>query len=293
MNVVVERTDPKDYPNQDVYAVIGHPVAHSKSPIIHENFAQQTGCAIHYGRIFSELDEFKNTVNTFFARGGKGLNITVPFKLQAFEMAEVKTSRAQLAQAVNVLWMHDGQLWGDNTDGVGLTRDLHRLLEKQGLTLMGAQVLILGAGGAAQGAIPLLQEAGVSNLVVANRTHSKAVELAQQFPGLNAKTLDELVTLNPIIKFDLIINATATGLGDSSPISIDVLKVITHPKTLAYDMVYGKETCFMRDAKSLGIHAVDGLGMLVEQAAEAFMIWRKPSCSLDVDLANAAVRASY
>ena len=293
MNAAIDRIDPADYPNQDVYAVIGHPIAHSKSPVIHKNFAQQTGESIHYGRIFSELDEFRDTVNIFFAHGGKGLNITVPFKLQAFEMAERKTPRAQLAQAVNVLWMRDGQLWGDNTDGVGLTRDLQRLMARQGENLRGAKVLILGAGGAAQGVIPLLQEVGVSDLVVTNRTHSKALEIAQQYDGLRAMTLDEIIGSNPIVKFDLIINATATGLGDSSPISTDVLKVIAHPKTLAYDMVYGKETRFMKDAQALSIHAVDGLGMLVEQAAEAFMIWRQPTQPLDIDAAIAAVRASY
>jgi shikimate dehydrogenase len=293
MNVLVDRTDPADYPNQDVYAVIGHPIAHSKSPVIHENFAQQTGELIHYGRIFSELGDFKNTVNTFFAHGGKGLNVTVPFKLQAFDMADIKTPRAQLAQAVNVLWMRGGQLFGDNTDGLGLIRDLQRLLAHQGSSLNGAKVLILGAGGAAQGVIPLLQEAKVSDLVIANRTHSKALELAHQFPGLTAKTLDELIAAHPIIQFDLIINATATGLGDSSPISIDALTVMIHPKTLAYDMVYGKETRFIKDAKSLSIHTVDGLGMLVEQAAEAFMIWRNPTHSLDIDAAIAAVRSSY
>ena len=154
-----DQVNPQNHPGKDVYAVIGNPIAHSKSPIIHAFFAKQTNQAIHYGRIFSELNSFKETANQFFADGGKGLNITVPFKLEAYELAQKKTARAELAKAANVLWCKDGQLWCDNTDGVGLTRDLQRLLKRQQSSLKNAKVLILGAGGAAQGVIdPLMVE---------------------------------------------------------------------------------------------------------------------------------------
>jgi shikimate dehydrogenase len=298
---MTDQVNPKDYPGKDVYAVIGNPIAHSKSPLIHEFFAKQTQQAIHYGRIFSELDDFKKTTEEFFERGGKGLNVTIPFKLQAYELAQHKTSRAQSAQAANMLWVKDGQLWCDNSDGEGLTRDLRRLLkQRSGAVLSGIKVLILGAGGAAQGVIEPLMAAGVASITVFNRTHEKAETLAKQFSGLAAGAKVNLTAV-PLAElkngsYDLIINATATGLSNESPIAKDILKAIIHPDTLAYDMVYGKETCFMQDAKALGIQAVDGLGMLVEQAALAFETWRKldlEKTPLDINGAIAAVRASY
>ena len=303
---MIDQVNPKDYPGKDVYAVIGNPIAHSKSPLIHEFFAKQTNQAIHYGRIFSELNDFKKTIQEFFERGGKGLNVTIPFKLQAYELAQHKTPRAQSAQAANMLWVENGQWWCDNSDGEGLTRDLRRLLKQRNASLSGIHVLILGAGGAAQGVIEPLIGAGVASISIANRTHEKAEALAQQFSGvasaakvnLKAVSLIELSDphTQPHATYDLIINATATGLSDASPISIDVLKAIIHPDALAYDMVYGKETCFMQDAKALGIAAADGLGMLVEQAALAFETWRKldlQKTPLDINSALAVVRASY
>ena len=305
---MTDQVNPKDYPGKDVYAVIGNPIAHSKSPLIHEVFAKQTNQAIHYGRIFSELNDFKKTTQEFFECGGKGLNVTIPFKLQAYELAQHKTPRAQSAKAANMLWMENGQLWCDNSDGEGLTRDLRRLLKQRSseAALKGIKVLILGAGGASQGVIEPLMGAGVASISIANRTHEKAEALVQQFSGvatkaqmnLKAISLVELSDPNtqPHATYDLIINATATGLGDASPISKDVLKAIIHPDTLAYDMVYGKETCFMQDAKALGIAAADGLGMLVEQAALAFETWRKldpQKTPLDINGALASVRASY
>jgi shikimate dehydrogenase len=297
---MTDQVNPKNYPDKDVYAVIGNPIAHSKSPLIHEFFAKQTQQAIHYGRIFSELDDFKKTTEEFFERGGKGLNVTIPFKLQAYELAQHKTPRSQSAQAANMLWVENGQLWCDNSDGEGLTRDLRRLLKQQsGATLNGIKVLILGAGGAAQGVIEPLMGAGVAGITVFNRTHEKAEALVKQFSGLAAAKVDlKAVPLAELKNgsYDLIINATATGLSNESPIAKDVLKVIIHPDTLAYDMVYGKETCFMQDAKALGIKAVDGLGMLVEQAGLAFETWRKldlEKTPLDINGAIAAVRASY
>ncbi len=297
---MTDQVNPKDYPGKDVYAVIGNPISHSKSPLIHELFAKQTNQAIHYGRIFSELGDFKKTTQEFFERGGKGLNVTIPFKLQAYELAQHKTPRAQSAQAANMLWLENGQWWCDNSDGEGLTRDLRRLLKQHGSSLSGTHVLLLGAGGAAQGVIEPLMGAGVASISIANRTHEKAEALVQQFSGLasiakvNLKALPMAELKNG--SYDLIINATATGLSDASPIPKDVLKAIIHPNTLAYDMVYGKETCFMQDAKALGIAAADGLGMLVEQAALAFETWRKldpQKTSLDINAAIAAVRASY
>jgi shikimate dehydrogenase len=205
-----------------------------------------------------------------------------------------------------MLWVENGQWWCDNSDGEGLTRDLRRLLKQRNASLSGIHVLILGAGGAAQGVIEPLIGAGVASISIANRTHEKAEALAQQFSGvafaakvnLKAVSLIELSDphTQPHATYDLIINATATGLSDASPISIDVLKAIIHPDALAYDMVYGKETCFMQDAKALGITAADGLGMLVEQAALAFETWRKldlQKTPLDINSALAVVRASY
>lgn len=298
---MTDQVNPQDYPGKDVYAVIGNPIAHSKSPLIHEVFAKQTQQAIHYGRIFSELDDFKKTTQEFFERGGKGLNVTIPFKLEAYELAQHKTPRAQSAQAANMLWLENGQLWCDNFDGEGLTRDLRRLLKQcSGAALNGINVLILGAGGAAQGVMEPLMGAGVASVTVFNRTHEKAEALVKQFTELAFKDKVHLKAL-PLSElkngsYDLIINATATGLSNESPIAKDVLKAIIHPDTLAYDMVYGKETCFMQDAKALGVQAVDGLGMLVEQAALAFETWRQldlEKTPLDINGAITTVRASY
>jgi shikimate dehydrogenase len=199
-----------------------------------------------------------------------------------------------------MLWVENGQWWCDNSDGEGLTRDLRRLLKQRGASLSGIHVLLLGAGGAAQGVIEPLMDTGVASITVFNRTHEKAEALVKQFTelasvakvNLKAAPLAELKNGS----YDLIINATATGLSGVSPITKDVLRSIIHPATLAYDMVYGKETSFMRDAKALGIEAIDGLGMLVEQAALAFETWRKldlQKTPLDINGAIAAVRASY
>ena len=298
----IDQVDPGQYPGKDVYAVIGHPISHSKSPIIHTFFAKQTNQAVHYGRIFSELNAFKETAREFFAKGGKGLNITVPFKLEAYELAQKKTDRAKAAKAANVLWLKDGELWADNTDGVGLTRDLQRLLRSQQSSLNNAKVLILGAGGAAQGVIDPLIAEKVALITIANRTHTKALQVVDQFKqsAVASQVVLQAIDIQKLDEghqtFNLIINATATGLGDTSPISKELLKAISHTKTLAYDMVYGKDTQFMRDAKELGLMASDGLGMLVEQAALAFETWRHLKSSdspLDIDGAIAAVRATY
>jgi shikimate dehydrogenase len=291
MDTIKHQLNPQDHPGQDVYGVIGHPIAHSQSPVIHQFFAGQVKDSIYYGRIFSELDAFKETVTQFFERGGKGLNITVPFKLEAFKLAKKRTARAEIAKAANVLWLKDGELWCDNTDGIGFVRDLERLLHQQNIKPVTAKVLILGAGGAAQGVIAPLMNLGVIDISIANRTFIKVQELAKQFQGLKPISIEELE--HQSTQFDLILNATATGLGDSSPISLDLLKKITHPQTIAYDMVYGKETKFLKDSESLGLLAIDGLGMLVEQAADAFITWRSPSQALDIQGALNAVRTGY
>jgi shikimate dehydrogenase len=291
MDTIKHQLNPKDHQGLDVYGVVGQPIAHSQSPMIHQFFSEQIKDPIHYGKIFSELDSFKATVDQFFERGGKGLNITVPFKLEAFELAQKRTARAEIAKAANVLWLKDGILWCDNTDGIGFVRDLERLLHQQNIKPATAKVLILGAGGAAQGVIDPLMNLGINDISITNRTFAKAQELAKQFQGLQPISMEELEHHSS--QFDLILNATATGLGDSSPIGLDLLKKMTHPQTIAYDMVYGKATKFLKDAESLDLLAVDGLGMLVEQAADAFITWRSPSQALDIQGALNAVRASY
>ena len=281
---------PKDFPNQDVYAVIGNPIEHSKSPLIQAEFARQTGDkSFVYGRILAPLDQFQRTVEDFFANRGKGLNVTVPFKLEAFQMATHKSEAAVIAQAANVLYLKDGQLCCDNTDGVGLCNDLNRLLQKLGKHLQGARVLLLGAGGAAQGVIHPLLQARVEQIFIWNRTHAKAQQLHAIFPDVEPLTSDELLTQAP---FDLIINATASGLSNISPISSNTLRAIVSQKTIVYDMVYGQQTPFMKDAQSLGLQAFDGLGMLVEQAAQSYRIWRGVNHTLNIEQTLQLVRSA-
>jgi shikimate dehydrogenase len=246
----------------DRYAVIGNPVAHSKSPWIHAEFARAIGADIEYGRIEAPLDGFAQAVERFRAGGGKGLNVTLPFKREAFRCCQRVSERARLAQAVNTVVLDEG--FGDNTDGVGLVRDLSQNLQ---LELKDKSVLLLGAGGAAQGVIGALLEAHIARLVIANRTVSKAKALAERFAGVSACGYDALAGQF----FDLVINATSAGLADeSTPLANEILG----KGSLAYDMVYGRETPFLAAARRAGARACDGLGMLVEQAAESFFIWR-------------------
>ena len=254
----------------DHYAVIGNPVAHSKSPLIHAAFARAQSQTISYQRLFSELNAFVPTVQAFRARGAKGLNVTVPFKLEAFAFADALTERAQQAGAVNVLAFDGDRIRGDNTDGVGLVRDI---VANLGHEVQGKRVLLLGAGGAARGAVvPLLQEAPQS-LTIANRSADKARALVTQFAAyagactLNAHGYAALAGQ----QIDIIINATSAGLNDSMP---DLPDGLYATGSLAYDMVYGRETPFMKHARAAGVTVADGLGMLVEQAAESFLIWR-------------------
>jgi len=246
----------------DRYAIIGNPVAHSQSPQIHAEFARATGQDIDYARLEAPLDAFAQTVERWRSEGGKGLNVTLPFKHQAYRLCTQVSARARVAQAVNTMRFHDS--FGDNTDGVGLVRDLSQNL---GLALGGKSVLLLGAGGAAQGVVGALREAGVARLVVANRTVSRAKGLAERFPGTLACGYEALATE----RFDVVVNATSASLGgEAPPVPAEVLK----SATLAYDMVYGRDTPFLAAARRAGARACDGLGMLVEQAAESFFIWR-------------------
>lgn len=281
-------TDPTQFMGMDVYAVAGNPIGHSKSPLIHQKFAAQSQQKIHYGRLQPELGEFERVAKTFFAAGGKGMNVTVPFKLDAQAFADVLTPRAKLAGAVNTLRLEDGKIFGDNTDGAGLVRDLLA----QGITLNGASILLLGAGGAARGVIGPLLEQSPKCLVIANRSSAKAEELVKLFAELaaahdvaiEARTISTLEdSAKTSHSFDLVINATAAGLRDESPLSDLAVKNILTPQSFGYDMVYGKVTAFMQQALHRGARVSDGLGMLVEQAADAFLIWRGAELGQSID----------
>ena len=251
----------------DRYAVIGNPISHSKSPLIHTLFAEQTGQDMSYEAIEAPLEGFAATVQRLRAEGYLGCNVTVPFKFEAFALCDQLSSRAREAKAVNTLLFRDGEILGTNTDGVGLLTDIEKNL---GFKLMWKDALLLGAGGAAAGVVWPLFNAGVG-VVIANRTIAKAQLLAEEFTGsgtVYARRYDELAGK----QFDLVINATSSSLSDELPPLPDGL---FKPGALAYDMMNGRETPFMAFARSHGAAVVaDGLGMLAEQAAEAFYLWR-------------------
>ncbi len=256
----------------DRYAVMGNPIEHSLSPMIHHAFAKQVQELIHYEKIKVPLDGLAEAISSFFAEGGKGLNITVPFKQEAYNLCCHLTDRAQQANAVNTLyWNEDQQLCGDNTDGTGLLRDLTQNLSQ---ILAEQRILILGAGGAVRGILGpfLFNSQGSAEILILNRTYSKAALLAEQFQHLGniyALPIDQA----PKKAFDLIINATSSGLSGEAPL---LLPEWIAPHTLCYDMVYGNQlTPFLQAAAQQGVQRkYDGLGMLVEQAAEAFCLWR-------------------
>ena len=256
----------------DRYALIGHPVAHSKSPAIHAAFAAQTGQAMTYARILAPLDGFADTVRAFINEGGRGMNVTVPFKLEAFALADHLSPRARAAGAVNTLSFRADGIHGDNTDGVGLVRDLVANLD---CPLAGRRVLLLGAGGAARGALQPLLQAGPARLHLANRTATKAHELAGHFTHLAGSVAFSAGGFDDIGSdaFDVVINATSASLSAAAP---DIPASVYAPGALAYDMMYGLEpTAFLRAALAAGAaRTADGVGMLVEQAAESFLIWR-------------------
>ena len=255
----------------DRYAVIGNPVAHSKSPLIHAQFARDTGQDMSYEAIFAELDAFEATVERFRAQGGRGLNVTLPFKHRAYAIAQKRSARAEHAQAVNTLVLGGGPSYGDNTDGVGLARDL---VSNLGCALRGRRVLLMGAGGASYGVCAQLLDEAPASLTVANRTVSKAADLRDHFreihPRANvlaAAAYGELAGES----FDVVINATSAGLAGDMPA---LPAGIFASGALAYDMVYGRSTPFLEFAARQGARCADGLGMLVEQAAESFHVWR-------------------
>ena len=252
----------------DRYAVIGNPIAHSKSPQIHAAFARATGQDLSYERIEAPLDRFPETIDAFVRAGGRGLNVTMPFKEQAFALSTTRSPRAELAGAVNTLARRDDRWHGDNTDGVGLVRDLTYNLD---LAIEGRSVLILGAGGASRGVIGPLLGQQPARLCVANRTVARAEALGDAFAALG--TLEACAPEALSESFDLVVNATPWESGRDAPRWPDV---IIGRRTFAYDMVYADEpTAFVRWARARGAAvACDGLGMLVEQAAESFLLWR-------------------
>ncbi len=251
----------------DRYAVIGNPVAHSKSPEIHALFAAGTGQDVEYGRLLAPLDGFQETVRKFIDQGGKGLNVTVPFKFDAFNLATELTPRARMAGAVNTLAFREGVIVGDNTDGAGLVADI---TVNAGISLLNSRILLLGAGGAAYGVmLPLLEQKPVY-IHIANRSLEKAEELAKQFSDFgntSAFAYDELKE-----SYDIVINATSAGLSNAMP---PVSGNIFADGALALDMVYAdKPTPFLQFAQQCKVKGRDGFGMLVEQAAESFFVWR-------------------
>ena len=252
----------------DRYGVFGNPIAHSKSPLIHRLFAEQTGQALTYEALLAPLDDFAGFARAFF-RNGLGGNVTVPFKEEAFRLADTLTARAQRAGAVNTLKkLDDGRLLGDNTDGAGLVRDL---THNAGVALRGQRILILGAGGAVRGILePFLAERP-AELLIANRTPAKAEALAEVFADLGPLRACGFDYAGE--PFDLIVNGTSSSLaGDVPPIDPHLIRP---GHTLCYDMMYGaRPTAFNQWAADHGAVTRDGLGMLVEQAAEAFFLWR-------------------
>lgn len=249
----------------DQYAVFGNPIAHSKSPMIHSHFALKTQQELTYTTILGDDLAFEQQVRDFFLAGGKGLNVTMPFKERAFAMCQVLSKRAQLAGAVNTLMMgKNGQLFGDTTDGVGMVRDI-TLNHNQ--PIKSKRLLIIGAGGAVRGVLqPLLEEAP-SSVTIVNRTVEKAHRLAEQF-GCVASSFEDLTG-----SFDMIINGSAASMSGSLP---PLKNELIGEQTWCYDMAYAKETTvFLEWAFKLGAQGADGLGMLVGQAAESFYLWRQ------------------
>ena len=253
----------------DRYAVMGHPIAHSRSPFIHRRFAAETREPVAYDALLVEPGEFRTAVERFRAEGGRGLNVTIPFKEEAFALAARRSERAERAGAVNTLWFEGTEVCGDNTDGIGLVRDLTRNLA---VDVQARSVLLLGAGGAARGVIGPLLDESPRRLVIANRTASRAAELARRFAAqgpVSAVALDGLAA----DAFDLVVNATAASLaGDLPPLPRGTLRA----GGVAYDTAYAAQpTPFVRWGAAEGAAvATDGLGMLVEQAAESFRLWR-------------------
>ena len=252
----------------DRYAVIGNPVAHSRSPEIHAAFARECGADIQYDRLLASATGFVQTVEAFRKDGASGANVTLPFKLEAFSYANACTSRAERGKSVNTLRFDKNRIVGDNTDGVGLCRDI---VGNIGQPLQGARILLIGAGGAARAVVGALLDCKPENLTITNRTAEKAQAIADEFNAGNVFCAVGLAALTSR-RFDVLINATSASLAESLP---PVPGTCFDTNALAYEMMYGKGlTPFLNLAASNGARTADGLGMLVEQAAEAFYCWR-------------------
>ncbi|MDD5579971.1 MAG: shikimate dehydrogenase [Methylobacter sp.] len=269
---------------KDRYAVFGQPIAHSKSPVIHQIFARQTGQSLEYTAQEVPAELFSTAAKIFFSQGGKGLNCTVPLKELAWAFADHKTGRAQLSKAANTLSVQaDGSILGDNTDGCGLVRDL---IINQAVTLKGTRILILGAGGASRGILAPLLEQSPQSIVIANRTVYKAISLADEFQGKGSITGCGFNDLSHS-QFDLILNATSASLSDRLP---PLEAGLLAENGICYDLAYGDTpTPFVRWGwENHAFKSLDGLGMLVEQAAEAFFIWRgvRPETRPVIELLN-------
>lgn len=258
--------------DKGLYAVVGNPISHSKSPRIHSLFAKQTGENLEYTAIQAPIDDFAGVVTGFFGRGGLGLNVTVPFKEEAWKLADRRTGRAGRAGAANTLYLDNAkQLTADNTDGAGLVADL---VKNHGVSLTGARILVLGAGGAVRGVLGPLLHQKPATLTIANRTVSKAQGLVLLFADDTGQAaVDACGFATPDAPFDIIINGTSASLqGDLPPLA----PAVVGPDTVVYDMMYSLDaTPFNQWALDQGATRVfDGLGMLVEQAAESFRVWR-------------------
>ena len=247
------------------FAVVGHPIEQSRSPELHHAFAKKTGIELNYSKRLAPLDGFEANIKAFFAEGGIGMNVTVPFKEQAFAQCQVLTERAKIAKAVNTLWMQDGKLHGDNTDGQGLV-DAIKALD---WNLDNTDILIIGAGGATRGVIYPLVQAGVKKIVIANRTLARAEQLVADLKDAVPQATLAAISLDDLAgEFDLVINATSASLSGDALVLPESLQ-FKH----AYEMAYGKPSSFLDQAKARGIPTSEGYGMLVGQAIESFSIW--------------------
>lgn len=273
----------------DKYAVLGNPIAHTKSPQIHQIFAKQTNQDISYQAILVPLDAFEITIRRLIDDGFKGVNVTVPFKLQAFLLSNHLSPFAQVARAANTLVLARNNIQGHNTDGIGFITDVTQNLNTP---LQGSRVLLLGAGGAAFGILQSLLEQNPSFVIISNRTFSKANDAAKVLSNLiessNRNTVCMAVPLEDLgdMEFDVIINSTSTGLSDTA---LTIPNAVFAKNSLAYEMMYGRETPFMAQARANGARVTDGVGMLVEQAAEAFYVWRgvRPETKLVIEMLRA------
>ncbi|MFM1782192.1 MAG: Shikimate dehydrogenase [Pseudomonadota bacterium] len=253
------------------FAVIGNPIHHSLSPQIHAAFAKENGLDIDYESVLSPLDQFKNTMHQLIQQKFTGANVTLPFKKEAYQLATSHSSHASIAEAVNTLEFKENEIIGHNTDGIGLVRDLEQNLDTH---LKNKKILLIGAGGAAEGVIYSMLEKKPSELTLTNRTIEKS-NVIQNKMDVHAKSFNVNLNVTEITKcphqyFDVIINATSASLINAE---LHMDPKVFHEGCLAYDMMYGKETSYIREAISQGSKTSDGLGMLVEQAAEAFFIW--------------------